>query len=477
MNFGVTTMFYYSLNWTRYKMPSFILKWQGDAFMNLAIDSRQLASEREEAKAMILPFLKRLGLSNAVAARTLKKSDHFIMHLISILHSCYRTRYLAGRGLTTNEIRSTLLPYLEGLATEHGGSLVDVLLYFPNPPRKQKYGKHVVSKYDTTSKRVLAKETRYVADEQLHPSLAYLLTFGLDLEQIKVLVHKFPSLVTYSKEGKIKPTVELLLESGITQSDICKIILKRPQLFGCSLTDNLKTVVAHLESIGVEKSSCAKMIAKFPAILMYSQRKIQLLFDFLSEKGISAPDIGKILTRCPQIVSYSIDNNLRPTAAYFNSMGVDVSTLIFRSPQTLGLSVEYNIKPVTNFFLDLGFSLKDVSTMVSRFGTLYTYSLEDNLFPKWSFFVCIGRSKSELVQFPQYFGYSLEERIKPRQKRLEQCGVFLNLNRMLSSCESEFERLLEREMKKIKLNHSAKQQNQGVCIPNLEFVMNKMSIT
>eukprot|EP01018_Ginkgo_biloba_P012334 Gb_34139 [translate_table: standard] len=400
------------------------------------------------------------------------------MHLISVLHSCHRTRYLTGRELTTIEIRSTLLPYLEGLAAEHGEGLVDVLLHFPNTPSREEYDGHSLKISGSTSKnkRASVKHIRFEYNGLLHPSLAYLLTFGLSVEQVKTLVRKFPTLLTYSIEGKIKPTVELLLGLGIPQSDIHKIILKRPQLFGCSIDENLKPTMTYLECLGVDKSCWAKIIVKFPAIITYSQRKIQLAVDFMSGMGISSSDIGKVLTRCPHIVSYSVEENLRPTAAYFKSMGVDPGLLTFRSPQTFGLSVESNIKPVTNFFLDLGFSIKDISTMVSRFGSLYTYSLEENLRPKWDFFVHMGRSKSELVQFPQFFGYSLEERIRPRQKHLERCGVVLNLNRMLSSTESGFERLLQKQIIKMQLDYSGKQQDPQSSMTNLEIGMNKMSI-
>lgn len=55
-----------------------------------------LAAEKEEAKAVLTLFLKKQGLSNAVAARTINKSDDFIDHLVSRLHSKHKSRYLVG---------------------------------------------------------------------------------------------------------------------------------------------------------------------------------------------------------------------------------------------------------------------------------------------------------------------------------------------------------------------------------------------
>ncbi|KAG0454959.1 hypothetical protein HPP92_023879 [Vanilla planifolia] len=55
-----------------------------------------LASEREEAKAILSLFLRQQGFSSAVAARITNKSDLFIDHLISKLHELHRSRYVVG---------------------------------------------------------------------------------------------------------------------------------------------------------------------------------------------------------------------------------------------------------------------------------------------------------------------------------------------------------------------------------------------
>lgn len=55
-----------------------------------------IAAEKEEAKAVLTLFLKKQGLSKAVAARTINKSEAFIDHLVSKLHSIHKSRYLVG---------------------------------------------------------------------------------------------------------------------------------------------------------------------------------------------------------------------------------------------------------------------------------------------------------------------------------------------------------------------------------------------
>lgn len=55
-----------------------------------------LVAEKEEAKAVLTLFLKKQGLSNANATKIINRSDPFIDHLISKLHSKHKTWYLSG---------------------------------------------------------------------------------------------------------------------------------------------------------------------------------------------------------------------------------------------------------------------------------------------------------------------------------------------------------------------------------------------
>ncbi|KAK6246466.1 hypothetical protein SCA6_009556 [Theobroma cacao] len=410
-----------------------------------------ITAEKEEAKAVLTLFLKKQGLSNAVAARIINKSGLFIDHLVSTLHSVHKSRYLVGRELTTLEIRDALTPYLESLLEEHGRTLVNVVENFPDPPVKDKPVTQVSppdSAVDSKKLKAVSRVSETGPAGKLRPQVLYLMELGMDLEKIKVITRRFPSFAYYSLEGKIKPVVEFLLELGVPKSDIPIILSKRPQLCGISLSENLIPTMTFLENLGVDKKQWAKVIYRFPALLTYSRQKVKTTLDFLYEMGISSENVGKILTRCPNIISYSVEDKLRPTAKYFRSLGVDIAVLLLRCPQTFGLSIEANLKPVTEFFLDKGYTVEEVGIMTSRYGALYTFSLVDNLIPKWDFFLTMDYSKSELVKFPQYFGYSLEERIKPRVAVVKESGVKLLLNQILSLSSRDFEKALKKKIEK-----------------------------
>ncbi|KAF5457369.1 hypothetical protein F2P56_021474 [Juglans regia] len=411
-----------------------------------------LAAEKEEAKAVLTLFLKKQGLSNAVAARTINKSDLFIDHLVSRLHSVHKSRYLVGRELTTLEIRDALIPFLEALLEEHGNFMVDVVENFPCPPVKEKTVVPVSQPnltLDSKKLKAISRVSEIDPAGKLRPHVLYLIELGMDLEQIKGITRRFPAFAYYSLEGKIKPVVEFLLELGVPKSDILTILAKRPQLCGISLSENLIPTMTFLENLGVDKKQWAKVIYRFPALLTYSKQKVETTIKFFYEMDLSAERIGKILTRCPHIIGYSVEEKLRPTAEYFHSLGVDVGVLLYRCPQTFGLSIEAHLKPVTEFFLERGYGIKEIRTMISRYGALYTFSLSGNLIPKWEYFLTMDYSRSELVKFPQYFGYSLEERIKPRYARLKELGVSMLLNQVLSLSGSDFEKTVKKKVKKM----------------------------
>lgn len=78
-----------------------------------ALPTTMLAAEKEEAKAVLNLFLKKKGLSNAVAARTVNKSDIFIDHLILRLHSVHKSRYLVGSISTYYCLYSAIVKFVK----------------------------------------------------------------------------------------------------------------------------------------------------------------------------------------------------------------------------------------------------------------------------------------------------------------------------------------------------------------------------
>ncbi|KAI5055915.1 hypothetical protein GOP47_0029436 [Adiantum capillus-veneris] len=316
----------------------------------LTIGFKQLAAEREEAKAVLLQFLKNLGLSTALSTRLTKKGGRFVDHLLSILHTRYHRCYIIGREPTTAEIQGTLLSYLEALASEHGDGLVDFLVYFPNPPPVRTFNFRRRSALpligEPLPKRDSTRTSGLTVDGNFKPSVSYALSLGLSLEQVEVLAKKSPGFVSCKPERNIQPVVSYFLGLGVTKPGIVKILLKRPQVFVCNLEEYLKPSMIYLESLGIKRDQWSRIIVQFPALLTYGTAKIEAAVAFLHAAGLSSADVGVIMSRFPHIVSFSVEEKLEPTVEFLKSIGVhDVALFLKRSPQVLGYSVEGNLKP------------------------------------------------------------------------------------------------------------------------------------
>ncbi|KAJ0039570.1 hypothetical protein Pint_26848 [Pistacia integerrima] len=407
---------------TRFTSPEEVFSCRGiadscvhESFNSRVDPSKLLSAEKKEAKSLLSLFLMQQGLSKAAAARTINKSDHFIDHLISRLHSAHKSRYLVGRELTTLEIRDTLNPYLQSLLEEHGNFMVDLVKNFRNAPIEGKPVDPIPALTPRSQKQSLI----------------------------------CPSFANYSLERKIKPLVEFLLDLGVAKSEIPKILVQRPHLCGHSISGKIIPMMLYLEDMGVDKKQWAKVIFRSPGLLSHSRQKLQAVVNFLHELGLSGDSVGKVLTRFPRIVCYSVEDNLRPTAEYFKRLGVNVAIVVHKFPEIFCCSIEGHLKLVTKFFYERGFSVEEVGYMVSRFPNLCGLSLTESLIPKWEFFLTMGYSKSELVKFPHYFGYSLEQRIRPRFALVKELGLKIGLSLMLVRPHCDFEKVLKMNRKNI----------------------------
>lgn len=89
--------------------------------------------------------------------------------------------------------------------------------------------------------------------------------------------------------------------------------------------------------------------------------------------------------------------------------------------------------------MKIGLSKKDIGFMVRRFSPLLGYSIEEVLRPKLEFLVyTMKRPVRDVVEYPRYFSYSLEKKIKPRYWVLKGRNIEFTLKEMLGKNDEEF---------------------------------------
>ncbi|RYR41355.1 hypothetical protein Ahy_A08g037752 isoform A [Arachis hypogaea] len=223
--------------------------------------------------------------------------------------------------------------------------------------------------------------------------------------------------------------------------DSFSVIENHPKLITASL-DDIKSTVEYIMSMDFTTIEFRRIVGMCPDVLTTHVSDIIPVFTFLlREAHVKGSDIKRVIHRRPRLLVCSVNNQLRPTLYYLQSIGIEE---VSRHTDLLSCSVQEKLIPRIDYFENIGFSRRDATTMFRRFPPLFCYSIKNNLEPKYNYFVVeMGRDLKELKEFPQYFSFSLENRIKPRHKRCVEMGVCFPLPVLLKMTEMSFQNRLD----------------------------------
>ncbi|XP_009759805.1 transcription termination factor MTERF9, chloroplastic [Nicotiana sylvestris] len=179
-----------------------------------------------------------------------------------------------------------------------------------------------------------------------------------------------------------------------------------------------------LLSVGVKHKDIRKIILRQPQILEYTvENNLKSHVTFLASLGIPDSRIGHIITATPSLFSYSVENSLKPTVTYLlEEVGIeknDLAKVVLLSPQILVQRIETSWTARYNFLTrELGAPRDSIVKMVRKHPQLLHYSIEDGLLPRIKFLRSIGMHNSEIVKvltsMTQVFSLSLEGNLKPK---------------------------------------------------------------
>ncbi|CAI9765511.1 unnamed protein product [Fraxinus pennsylvanica] len=247
----------------------------------------------------------------------------------------------------------------------------------------------------------------YLSVEEMNQKVAYLKEFGLNNEDVGRLLAFKPQLMICSIEDRWKPLVKYFYYLGISKDGMRRILTMKPMIFCVDLENTIVPKVQFLRDIGVQEDAIGSVLARFPSLLTYSlYKKIRPVVIFLLTKaGVSQQNIGKVIALGPELLGCSIVNKL-----------------------------DHNVK----YFLSLGIPLPVLGGMVANFPMLLRYNI-DVLRPKYRYLRRVMiRPLQDLIEFPRFFSYSLDERIIPRHKIMVENRVNFKLRYMLASTDEEF---------------------------------------
>ncbi|XP_071724071.1 transcription termination factor MTEF1, chloroplastic [Rutidosis leptorrhynchoides] len=260
----------------------------------------------------------------------------------------------------------------------------------------------------------------------------------------KSILHDHPLYQSTHKSLSLQ-FKEKVLCLEIMGVDSGKALSLNPSLHSASL-DSIQSIISFLHSKGIHQKDFPRIFGMCPKILTSDIRtELKPVFNFLSQ-DLKVPDhdFRKVVNKCPRLLSSSARDQLKPCLFYLQRLGFEnLANLAYQDTVLLVSNVENTLMPKLRFLENIGFSRNEAVGMVLRCPALFTFSVENNFKPKFEYFKVEMKGKlQELKEFPQYFAFSLEKRIKPRHMEVVQSGIDIPLSVMLKSKDEEFQEML-----------------------------------
>ncbi|KAG4988391.1 hypothetical protein JHK82_030732 [Glycine max] len=263
-------------------------------------------------------------------------------------------------------------------------------------------------------------------------------------------------------DSKVVPLIRWLKHNAISFPRIAKLILmSRGNLEAVrSFVEWLKSVYVKGEFLGVV------MVNAGDNIFQRSHAELDEIVLYLESNGVRRDWMEYVISRCPQLLSYSLDE-VKTRAQIYHDMGLnekDFGTMVFDFPKVLGyysmeeMNAKMTIVPKVIFLMTkAGVSEKDIAKVVALGPELLGCNIAHKLDVNVKYFLCLGirlRQLGEMIaDFPMLLrynpdvlrpNYSLEGRIIPRHKVLVENQINIKLRYiMLTSTDEEFNKMVK----------------------------------
>ncbi|XP_050244245.1 transcription termination factor MTERF4, chloroplastic isoform X2 [Quercus robur] len=383
--------------------------------------------ERLVSRVIICDYLKTLGIISDELEQLELPSTVDVMR--------ERVEFLQKLGLTIDDINQ----YPLMLACSVRKNIIPVLGYLEKIgiPRS-KLGEFVNNYPQVLHASVVV---------ELAPVVKFLRGLDVEKQDIGYVLGKYPELLGFKLEGTMSTSVAYLVSIGVRPRDIGPMVTQYPYLLGMRVGTMIKPLVDYLVSLGLPKTILARMLEKRAYILGYDlEETVKPNVECLLSFGIRKEALASVIAQYPQILGLPLKAKLSSQQYFFNlKLKIDpqgFAQVIEKMPQIVSLHQHVIMKPV-EFLLARALPSEDVAKMVVKCPQLVASRVELMKNSYYFFKSEMGRPLKELVEFPEYFTYSLESRIKPRYQRLKSKGIRCSLNWLLNCSDQRFEERLQ----------------------------------
>ncbi|XP_042057417.1 transcription termination factor MTERF2, chloroplastic-like [Salvia splendens] len=457
--------------------------WNSLAAASENVEFKRKVSQMAEQKGDkgVLPFLESIGLSLASVSRLARYfSSSRSNALPRLIHKVeYMKEILFCGSDDGGIIGKNALRMMAHISISADDELQQTLAFLEKIQAKRG-GLHLLGSENASFGYLIESFPRLLVlplESCVKPIVLFLEVVGVPKECIRNLILLFPPVLTYDIDIDIKPRLRSFEKIGVKDNDLGKMLVKYPWIISASILENLEKILDFFDEEKVPRSCSSQAIKSWPHILGCSVRKMKLIVEELSKMDIKSKKLGHVIAtspqlllrkpqelrqvvsffkelgmdedaiartlgRCPEIFAANIDKMLDKKLEFLSNIGIskaNIPQVVRKYPELFVCDVDRALLPRMRYLIEIGLSKKDVGFMVRRFFPLLGYSIDEVLRPKLEFLVkTMGRPVRDVVDYPRYFSYSLEKKIKPRYWVLKSRNIDLSLKEMLGKNDEEF---------------------------------------
>ncbi|KAK9286085.1 hypothetical protein L1049_014465 [Liquidambar formosana] len=284
--------------------------------------------------------------------------------------------------------------------------------------------------------------------EEVKSRVGFYLDMGMNEKDFGTMVFDYPKVLGFFTFEEMNQKVSYLKEFGLSSEDVGRLLAFKPHLMGCSIEERWKPLVKYFYYLGICRDGMRRILTIKPMVFCFDlETTIVPKVQFFQDIGIREDAIGNMLVKFPPLLTYSLYKKIRPVVIFLlTKAGVtqrDIGKVIALGPELLGCSIVNKLEVNVKYFRSLGIPLRLLGEMIADFPMLLRYNV-DVLRPKYRYLRrTMVRPLQDLIEFPRFFSYSLDDRIIPRHKVLVENQVNFKLRYMLASTDEEFSQRVE----------------------------------
>ncbi|KAJ4716515.1 Transcription termination factor like [Melia azedarach] len=279
--------------------------------------------------------------------------------------------------------------------------------------------------------------------EEVKMRVQFYLHMGMNQNDFGTMVFDYPKVLGFLSLEEMNQKVSYLKEFGLSTEEVGRLLAFKPHLMGCSIEERWKPLVKYLYYLGISRDGMRRMLTIKPIVFCVDfETTIVPKVKFFQDIGVRDDGIANMLVKFPPLLTYSLYKKIRPVVIFLiTKAGVnerDIGKCISQGPELLGCSIGNKLEVNVKYFLSLGIKLQQLGEMIADFPMLLRYNI-DLLRPKYRYLRrTMVRPLQDLIEFPRFFSYSLEERIIPRHKVMVENQINFKLRYMLACSDEEF---------------------------------------